>query len=106
MQSYNSLDTAYDPQHSLESITQMIIDGTQGTAAGPGLVQLFNDAPDTNRETGGNAFAVFRAYNSGSVNAENLSDGLGALASYVSDMANYLQGWNGAYLKSTCAAST
>lgn len=73
----------------------MIVDGTQGTEYGPGLVQLFNDANDTNKETNGNVYAVFRAYNSGSVNAGDLSDGEGADAAYVSDMANYLEGWNG-----------
>jgi hypothetical protein len=33
-----------------------------------------------------------RAYNSGSVNEMDLSDGLGATASYVSDCANRLLG--------------
>lgn len=37
-------------------------------------------------------YPALRAYNSGSVNQSNLSDGLGATDSYVSDIANRLQG--------------
>lgn len=89
MQAYNS--SSYDPQHYVQSIRLMIQDGTQGTKYGPGLVQLFNNA----QLTGGNVYATLRAYNSGKVNNTNLSDGQGATPSYVSNMANYLQGWNG-----------
>ena len=67
----------------------MIIDGTQGTAAGPGLVQLFNAGL-----TEGNAYEVARAYNSGCVN-NDLSDGITSTAGYVSDVSNRLLGWNG-----------
>lgn len=70
----------------------MIVDGTQGTAAGPGLVQLFNQQ---GQPTKGNLWNVLRAYNSGCVNYGNLSDGTSATASYVSDVANRLLGWNG-----------
>lgn len=35
-------------------------------------------------------YKAMRAYNSGSVNANDLSDARGATASYVSDMANRL----------------
>lgn len=77
------------------SITRMVIDGTQGTAYGPGLVQLFNDAADTSTKTSGNVYAVMRAYNSGKINASQLSDGQGATPAYVSNIANFLQGWNG-----------
>jgi hypothetical protein len=38
-------------------------------------------------------FRALRAYNSGNVNPNNLSDGRGATNSYVSDVANRLQGW-------------
>jgi hypothetical protein len=37
-------------------------------------------------------YKALRAYNSGSINANDLSDGRGATPSYVSDMANRLLG--------------
>lgn len=37
-------------------------------------------------------YKALRAYNSGSVNEHNLSDGRGATPSYVSDIANRLLG--------------
>jgi hypothetical protein len=91
MQSHNPKVTAFDPAHPLKSITQQIRDGTQGTPSGPGLVQLFN----SNALTSGNVWNVLRAYNSGSVDQADLSDPMGATAAYVSNMANFLQGWHG-----------
>ncbi|KAK6859674.1 hypothetical protein PG995_003310 [Apiospora arundinis] len=38
-------------------------------------------------------YPALREYNSGSVNQNDLSDGMGATASYVSDIAQRLQGW-------------
>lgn len=38
-------------------------------------------------------YPALREYNSGSVNPNDLSDGRGATASYVSDIAQRLQGW-------------
>ena len=87
MQSHDPLVGAYDPANMQASITQMIRDGSQGTSHGAGLVQLLNADPDVWR--------ALRAYNSGSVNGADLSDGKGATAPYVSDVANYLQGWQG-----------
>jgi hypothetical protein len=72
MQSHNGVE--YSDSDPRGSIFQMVRDGTEGTADGDGLVQLV------------------RAYNSGSVNKTDLSDGLGATASYVSDCANRLLG--------------
>ena len=92
MQSYNPPDPAYNPNNMQASITQMVVDGTQGTPAGSGLVQLFNNA---GLQTGGNLWNVLRGYNSGSIDFNNLSDPKGATASYVSDVANRLLGWNG-----------
>jgi hypothetical protein len=43
--------------------------------------------------SGESLYPALREYNSGSVNASNLSDGMGATASYVSDIANRLTGW-------------
>lgn len=37
-------------------------------------------------------YRALRRYNSGDINYDDLSDGKGATASYVSDMANWLQG--------------
>ena len=37
-------------------------------------------------------YTALRLYNSGSVNEDDLSDGMGATDSYVSDIANRLQG--------------
>lgn len=38
-------------------------------------------------------YPALRDYNSGSVNPNDLSDGQGATASYVSDISQRLQGW-------------
>jgi hypothetical protein len=38
-------------------------------------------------------FSALREYNSGNVNVADLSDGRGATASYVSDIANRVTGW-------------
>ena len=82
MQSHNGVE--YDPNHSAASILQMIRDGTEGTKDGPGLKQLYGQY--------GNYYSMARAYNSGSVDAGNLTDPVGATANYVSDFANRLQG--------------
>ncbi|MCJ1307317.1 hypothetical protein MMC25_000963 [Agyrium rufum] len=70
------------------SIVQMIIDSTQGTASGNGLVQGINQY--------GNVYDAARACNSGTVDQGNLNDGEGATASYVFDVANRLVRWVGA----------
>jgi hypothetical protein len=76
-------------------ITQMITDGTSGTASGDGLKQLLA------KQTGTDALAYYRAsrmYNSGSI-AGPLEGGI-ATHCYASDVANRLTGWVSA--KSTC----
>jgi len=45
-----------------------------------------------NSDTADCIYKALRAYNSGSVDEGNLSDGRGATASYVSDVANRLCG--------------
>jgi hypothetical protein len=45
-----------------------------------------------NQDTADNIYRALRLYNSGQVNNNNLSDPMGATASYVSDIANRLQG--------------
>ncbi|KAL7899944.1 hypothetical protein HDV63DRAFT_416638 [Trichoderma sp. SZMC 28014] len=67
------------------SINQMVIDGTQGTADGDGLVQCIN--------TYGNIYEAARCYNSGTVDSGNLNNAEGATASYVNDIANRMTGW-------------
>jgi len=85
MQSHNG--AAFNPAAPASTIHQMIVDGTQGTADGDGLVQLIN--------TYGSYYTAFRAYNSGSVDQQDLSAGMGATPCYVSDVANRLLGWTG-----------
>lgn len=67
------------------SIRQMIVDGTQGTTKGDGLVQCINQY--------GNIYEAARCYNSGQVNKSNLNDAEGATPSYVTDIANRMTGW-------------
>lgn len=67
------------------SIRQMIVDGTQGTAKGDGLVQCLNQY--------GNIYEAARCYNSGEVNKSDLNDPQGATPSYVTDIANRMTGW-------------
>ena len=54
-----------------------------------------NSAPSTGVKTGGILWQALRSYNSGKFNATDLSNGMGATPPYVSDIANYLQGWQG-----------
>jgi hypothetical protein len=83
MQSHDG--ATYDPNNSQGSITQMVIDGTQGTASGDGQVQGIN--------TYGNIYEAARYYNSGGVDTSDLNNGLAATASYVADIANRMTGW-------------
>lgn len=84
------------------SITQMVIDGTQGTALGDGLVQCINQYGNIYEVSRSRNFDLVnanlfhkaaRCYNSGSVDSGNLNDGEGATASYVNDIANRMTGW-------------
>lgn len=45
-----------------------------------------------NQDTASTIYRALRLYNSGSLDDSNLSNGLGATNSYVSDVANRLQG--------------
>jgi hypothetical protein len=45
-----------------------------------------------NADSAQDIYQALRLYNSGSLDANNLSNGLGATDSYVSDIANRLQG--------------
>lgn len=72
-------------------ILQMIMDGAEGTPAGPGLKELI-------AQEGGSAhmasfYKAARAYNSGTVaSSGNLGQGI-ATHCYASDIANRLLGW-------------
>ncbi|KAH3147357.1 hypothetical protein KXW18_005344 [Aspergillus fumigatus] len=79
MQAYAG-SVSFNPNDPQGSITQMIIDGTQGTAQGGGLVQWFNNE-NVGANTGGNPYNVLRGYNSGSINFNDLDDSQGATAS-------------------------
>ncbi|RFU25437.1 hypothetical protein B7463_g10901, partial [Scytalidium lignicola] len=81
----------FDPSNPVSSIQQMIVDGTQGTSGGAGYVQLLNGGPGL-AVTNGNPYVAARAYNAGSIDANNLSSGITSTASYVSDVANRLAG--------------
>jgi hypothetical protein len=77
--------SSYDPSNSQGSITQMVVDGTQGTQYGGGLAQAINMF--------GNIYEASRYYNSGEVDESDLNDGLNATANYVNDIANRMTGW-------------
>ena len=79
----------FNPSDPPGSILQMVRDGTEGTSSGDGLKQCY--------ERFGNYYECFRAYNSGSVNKNDLNDPVGATGSYVRDAANRLMGhqWAG-----------
>lgn len=94
MQSHNG--HSFSSSHASLSILAMIQDGVQGVEGedgGHGLVQNLNIY--------GDPYSAARGYNSGYIAASgDLSDGAGATACYVSDVANRLTGWVDA--KSTC----
>ena len=76
------------------SILQMIRDGTAGTSSGDGLKQtMAKTAGATGAGSERNYFAAARMYNSGSVDYNNLNNGLGSTPCYASDVANRLTGW-------------
>src|SRR2546423_5711764 len=84
-------NSASIPQ-SQASITQMVMDGTQGTASGWGLVQCINQY--------GNIYEAARCYNSGTVDSSNLNSAdSGTTSSYVNDIANRMTGWTYNYDK-------
>ena len=85
---------SFDPSNPAGSIQQMVVDGTQGTSGGAGYVQLLNGGPGL-ATTNGSPYAAARAYNSGSIDANDLSNGITSTPSYVSDIANRLMGWDG-----------
>ncbi|KAL1969792.1 hypothetical protein VTN77DRAFT_7301 [Rasamsonia byssochlamydoides] len=80
------------------TITQMVDDGTGGTASGDGLANCLNEAP-----AGAGAQAFYQAariYNSGSIDPSgDLGAGV-ATHCYASDIANRLTGW--VYATKTC----
>ena len=80
---------AFNPSDPQGSILQMVRDGTEGTASGDGLKQLYAKY--------GNYYEAFRGYNSGSVDQANLNDPVGATGTYVQSVANRLMGhkWAG-----------
>jgi LysM repeat protein len=82
MQAFDGV--SFNPSDPAGSILQMIRDGAEGTARGPGLKQNFADT--------GNWYEAARKYNSGSVDKAQLNNALGATGSYVAAFANRLMG--------------
>lgn len=87
MQAYNGV--SFNPSDPSGSILQMVRDGAEGTANGPGLKQAYAEF--------GNWYEAARKYNSGSVDRTQLNNPLGATAGYARDLANRLMGhvWAG-----------
>ena len=67
-----------------DQIDSMVLAGTKHFKAN---LQQLDD-----QDTASTIYRALRLYNSGSINEGNLSDGKGATPSYVSDIANRLQG--------------
>lgn len=88
MQAHNGQE--WDPRNPDRCIERMIRDGAQGTVHGDGLIQCFN-------RWDRNWYHACRAYNSGRVNTDDLSDGITATGHYVERVANRLCGntWKG-----------
>lgn len=84
MQSHNGATFADLGDGGRASIFQMVQDGVEGTRDGDGLLQGVQKTK--------NYFAAGRLYNSGQLDANNLSNGLGATASYCQDLANRVMG--------------
>ncbi|KAK7192937.1 hypothetical protein DPSP01_005146 [Paraphaeosphaeria sporulosa] len=70
---------------SQEAITDMVRKGTEHFKG--------NLTAHGDKWSGESIYPALREYNSGNVNLGDLSDGRGATASYVSDIANRLTGW-------------
>ncbi|KAK0314670.1 hypothetical protein LTR01_001494 [Friedmanniomyces endolithicus] len=75
---------------SSSSITQMITDGVNGTASGPGLAQLLKQAGGNDAQT---FYRAARLYNSGAIPSNGDLSAGGATATYASDVANKLCGF-------------
>lgn len=76
------------------TITQMVKDGTAGTSSGDGLKQtLAKTRAKVGKDGSRPYYAAARMYNSGSVDYNNLNNGLGSTACYATDVANRLTGW-------------
>ncbi|KAK0113743.1 hypothetical protein ONS96_014599 [Cadophora gregata f. sp. sojae] len=88
MQAHNGQE--WDERYPEWSVERMIRDGAQGTRFGDGLIQCFH-------KWDRNWYHACRAYNSGRVNREDLSDGITATGHYVERVANRLIGnqWTG-----------
>lgn len=83
MQAHNG--ATYDERNPEGSIMQMVRDGAGGTSSGDGLKQCL-------ARCGGDYYEALRAYNSGTVDRGDLSNGITATPDYVSKMANRLLG--------------
>ena len=94
MQSHNGSGSCFGqspcPQ---DQILQMIRDGTAGTSNGDGLKQTHEKAAATVGDGSRAWYAAARLFNSGSVDYNDLNNGLGSTGCYTQDIANRLTGW-------------
>jgi len=94
----NHGSVSYNPSNSQASINQMVTDGVEGTTQGPGYVQYLNggSAYTYTHCASGNPYAAARAYNTGSCSkGGNMNCAQWGTASYTTDVANRLIGWDG-----------
>lgn len=73
-----------------DTITEMIREGTAGTASGDGLAQAINRAAVSDVSA---FYKAARIYNSGSLDPSGDLGAPGATRCYASDIANRLTGW-------------
>ena len=85
----NDNDSVQDPCPD-DTITQMIREGTGGTASGDGLAQGINQAGATDVSA---FYKAARIYNAGSLSPSGDLGAPGATRCYASDIANRLTGW-------------
>ena len=95
MQSHNGVGTCAGVSPCPAStITQMVRDGTAGTASGDGLKQTVAKGIQVVGSRIARAHYIgARIYNSGSATYTNLNDGRGSTPCYATDVASRLTGW-------------
>jgi hypothetical protein len=101
---------SFNPADAANSIEQMIRDGVEGTASGPGLVGYLNGGGIISwiqHTSLGNPYLAVHLYNAGSVTG---GDNLGVVEGvnkkskvYASDISSRLTGWDGGH--AGCLAS-
>lgn len=95
MQSHNGSGTCAGVSACSEAqVLQMIRDGSAGTSSGDGLEQTLAKTSAVIGSSGSQTlYAAARLYRSGSIDYDNLNNGLTSTSCYVCDIANRLTGW-------------